>query len=55
MHLILIDNKSTLFQIQNEVKYSPLPEIKSGFVYPVPNLEREYGEKHLPDRKVYLS
>ena len=34
-------NKSTLFQIQNEVKYTPLPEIKSGFVYPVPKSERE--------------
>ena len=41
MHLILIDNKSTLFRIQNEVKYTLLPEITSGFVYPVSKSERE--------------
>lgn len=41
MHLTLIDIKSTLLQIQNEVKYTPLPEIKICFVYPVPKSERE--------------
>ena len=55
--LILIDNKSTLFQIQNEVKYTPLPEITSGFVYPVPKSEREKAfqvKRQIPIQPIHI-
>ena len=46
-----------MFQIQSEVKYTPLPEIKSGFVYPVPKSEREKSfqvEWRIPIQPIHI-